>query len=281
MKSVQGHFGWKITFQDFLNCTCLFCTSFCRVNSNYLKPIWNLMQKTRFNQNASLMEKGIFFRSLAGKRRKFLAWVFFSNDTLSIRLNVDNLISQTLFSFFLCAQLNLLSNLSCVSCDQFPDWIDPGPIFHHCEQLTVSKTRQTYCSSYQSTDLPSFNKISFQFQPFPISTRTPREMCKLLVVNFKMFVNFSGCFIVFDIAHILYINSKFWRRKVFLWIWWEFSSVTSWIDWTNLILYWNSKNFQVLEWNSMLNAKWCDIFSLFFVSIIRVAFIEKETYPSF
>ena len=126
----------------------------------------------------------------------------------------------------------------------------------------MSQTRQTYCSSYQSTDLPSFNKISFQFQPFPISTRTPREMCKLLVVNFKMFVNFSGCFIVFDIAHILYINSKFWRRKVFLWIWWEFSSVTSWIDWTNLILYWNSKNFQVLEWNSMLNAKWCDIFSL-------------------
>ena len=26
-------------------------------------------------------------------------------------------------------------------------------------------------------------------------------------------------------------------------------SVTSWIDWTNLIFYWDSKNFQVLEWN--------------------------------
>ena len=135
MKSVQGHFGWKITFQDFLNCTCLFFTSFCRVNSNYLKPIWNLMQKTRFNQNASLMEKGNFSEFSWKKRKRKAGSGIFFNATLSIRLNVDNLISKTLFSFFLCAQLNLLSNLSCEMCNQLEDWIDPSPIFRNWEIL--------------------------------------------------------------------------------------------------------------------------------------------------
>ena len=198
----------------------------------------------------------------------------------SIWLNVDNFIFQTLFSFFLCSQLNLLSNLSCVSCDQFPDWIDPGPIFHHCEQPTVSQTRQTYCSSYQSTDLPSFNKISFQFQPFPISIRTTRDVCTLRLFNFPLRVCVGGI-IFWCLILLIFWKQQILRRKVFFWIWWEFSSVTSWIDWTNLILYWNSKNFQVLEWNSMLNAKWCDTLFLFLFQSSGWLSLKRRHIPAF
>ena len=76
-------------------------------------------------------------------------------------------------------------------------------------------------------------------------------------------------FVYYCLRSLIFYKQK--KSILFLWIWWEFSSVTSWIDWTNLILYWNSKNFQVLEWNWMLNAKWCDTFS-----IIKVALRHKD-----
>ena len=99
---------------------------------------------------------------------------------------------QSLFQLFFSTQLNLLGNLSCVSCDQFQDWIDPRPIFHNCEHPRVSRTRQTYCSSYQSTDLPGFNKNSFQFQGFPIWTKN-----EIQHVSWRL-----ACFVP-DIGYIL------------------------------------------------------------------------------
>ena len=101
----------------------------------------------------------------------------------------------------------------------------------------------------------------------------PRPLLKssLLRQRRSYFQNIGkkNTFVYYCLRSIIFYKQK--KSMLFLWIWWEFSSVTSWIDWTNLILYWNSKNFQVLEWNWMLNAKWCDTFS-----IIKVALRHKD-----
>ena len=279
------------------------------------------MQKTRFNQNASLMEKRKLFETLSWKKKGkeiwlgcifqcpsyYLAkiwWYYFSNLVFILLVGSVEFVEQpflcelwsilglnwswsnfpplraapTVSQTRLCLFLFLCIFLCICICLFLVNWIDPGPIFHPGKQTRVSQTRQTYCSSYQSTDLPSFNKISFQFQPFPISTRAPRDVRTLLIANCLPI--FWGA-LLFNVWYWSYfVHSKFWRRKVFLWIWWGFSSVTSWIDWTNLILYWNSKNFQVLEWNSILNGKWCDTFFLFCFNH-RGGSHRKETYPNF
>ena len=90
-----------------------------------------------------------------------------------------------------------------------------------------------------------------------------------------------GGIIVWCLILLIFWKQQILRRKVFFWIWWEFSSVTSWIDWTNLILYWNSKNFQVLEWNSMLNAKWCDTLFLFLFQSSGWLSLKRRHIPAF
>ena len=90
----------------------------------------------------------------------------------------------------------------------------------------------------------------------------------LVVANKKLISKYWSekiSFVYYCLRSLIFYKQK--KSILFLWIWWEFSSVTSWIDWTNLILYWNSKNFQVLEWNWMLNAKWCDTFSIIEVAL--------------
>ena len=178
-----------------------------------------------------------------------------------------------------------------------PRWARP-------DRLIVPVINRQTC--WQVSTRFHFNFKQFQFQQGRLETRVCSKILKLFHPGPLLFCLHASCCMGWvKIKHVgpptpvkellvvanKKLISKYWSEKIsfvyyclrslisykqkksilFLWIWWEFSSVTSWIDWTNLILYWNSKNFQVLEWNWMLNAKWCDTFS-----IIKVALRHKD-----
>ena len=123
-------------------------------------------------------KKKLFGASLEWKReRNSGLWVFFFSFKNVLFLNPS-------FPSFLSARLNLLSNLSCVNCDQFQDWIDPNSQFSTTasssqwarpDRLIVPViNRQTW----QISTRFQFNFKDFQFQQGRLGTFACSEIWK-------------------------------------------------------------------------------------------------------